>query len=79
VAATVQSGTVLTRLTSSATTGGVANPVVATGEHAAAVGTSVLSLVIPLIVVSVLLVIVIILLIIFRKRIFHRKRTVSMK
>ena len=73
VAATVQSGTVLTRLTSSATTGGTANPVVATGEHAAAVGTSVLSLIIPLIVVTVLLVVVIILIIIFRKRIFRRK------
>jgi hypothetical protein len=80
VAATVQSGTILTRLTSSATTGGTANPVVATGEHAAAVSTSVLSLIIPLIVVSILLIVVIILLIIFRKRIFRRKnRTTPLK
>lgn len=76
VAATVQGGTVLMRLTSSATTAGTANPVIATGEHAAAVGTSVLSLVIPLIVVSVLLTVIVILLIIFRKRIF-RSRSVS--
>ncbi len=73
VAATVQSGTVLARLTSTATTGGTANPLVATGEHAAAVGTSLLSLVIPLVVASVLLVLVVTVLVIFRKRLFRRK------
>jgi hypothetical protein len=78
-AATVQIGTVLTRLTSSATTGGTANYVVATGEHAAAVGTSVFSLIIPLVVVSVLLVVVIIVLIIFRKRILQRKPGISFR
>jgi flagellar basal body P-ring protein FlgI len=46
-AATVQSGSVLTRLASSKFTAGIANPVVATGEHAAAFGTSILALFIP--------------------------------
>lgn len=72
IAATVQSSTVLTRLASSATTGGTANPVIATGEHAAAIGTSILSLLIPLIMVSVLLVLIVIFLFILRKRIFWR-------
>jgi hypothetical protein len=72
-AATVQIGTVLTRLTSSATTAGIANPIVATGEHVAAVSTSVLSLIIPLVVVSLLVIIVVVLLIIFRQRIFRRR------
>ena len=71
ISGTVQTGTVLTRLGSSATTAGVANPIIATGEDAAAVGASVLSLFIPLIVVSVLLVLVVILLIVFRKKIFR--------
>jgi hypothetical protein len=71
ISGTVQTGTVLTRLGSSATTAGVANPIIATGEDTAAVVTSVLSLFIPLIVVSVLLVLTVILLIVFRKKIFR--------
>lgn len=50
IAGAVQGGSVLTRLASSKLTGGAGNPVVATGEHAAAVGTSVLALVIPIVV-----------------------------
>lgn len=72
-AATVQSGTVLTRLASTATTGGLANPLVVTGEHAAAVGTSVLSLIIPLIVAAVFVIFCIVLLLFFRRRLFRRK------
>jgi len=72
-AATVQSGTVLARLASTATTGGLANPLVVTGEHAAAVGTSVLSLIIPLIVAAVFVIFCIVLLLFFRRRIFRRK------
>ncbi len=68
-AATIQTGTVLTRAAATTTTAGTVNPVVATGEHAAAIGTSVLSLVIPLIVASTLLVIIVLILVIFRKRI----------
>jgi hypothetical protein len=43
-AATIQGGSVLTRLASSKLTAGTGNAVVATGEHAAAFGTSALSL-----------------------------------
>jgi len=57
-AATVQGGTVLTRLASAKLTAGVGNPVVATGEHAASVGFSVLSLVIPLIIAALVILIV---------------------
>ncbi len=71
-AATVQSATVLTRLISTTATAGTINPAVATTEHAAAVGTSLLSLVIPLIVVAVLLVLLVGVLVIFRKKFFRR-------
>lgn len=47
-AAVIQGGGALTRLLSSKTTLGAGNPVVATGENLAAVGGSLLSLVIPL-------------------------------
>ncbi|MDD5604353.1 MAG: DUF4126 domain-containing protein [Dehalococcoidales bacterium] len=73
-AATIQSGTVLARLSSTSTTGGLANSVIATGENAAAIGASLLSLVIPLIMVSTLLLFVITILVVFRKRIFRKKR-----
>jgi hypothetical protein len=79
IAATVQGGSVLARLASSTLTGGTANPAVSTGEHAAAVGTSLLSLVIPFIVVSVLLVLIIILLVFFRKKIFRGRSNVVQK
>ncbi len=71
IAATVQSGSVLTRLFSSTMTGGTANPAIATGEHAAAVGTSLLSLVIPFVVVSILLIAMIVLIVLFRKKLFR--------
>jgi hypothetical protein len=76
-AAAVQSSTVLARLSSTSTTGGIANPVIATVENAAAVGTSLLSLAIPLIMASVLLVIVVAILVIFRKRFFRKKRNTN--
>jgi len=46
----IQSGTALLRLASTKTTAGIANPIVSTGEHAAAFGTSILALFIPIIV-----------------------------
>ena len=46
--AAVQAGSVFTRGLSTASTAGIGNPVVATGENAAAVGFSVLSLLLPL-------------------------------
>jgi hypothetical protein len=54
-AAVVQSGSALTRLTSTKLTAGVGNPVVATVENVAATGTSVLSLVIPFFILALFL------------------------
>jgi len=49
MAGTVQGATVLTRLKSSVATGGVANPVVSTGETAGSVATAVLAVLIPVV------------------------------
>jgi hypothetical protein len=57
-AATFQSGSVLTRLASAKLTAGTGNVVVATGEHAAAFGTSILSLFIPLIISAILILLI---------------------
>ena len=46
-AATMQSGSVLSRLSSSKFTAGTANPIVSTGENVAALSTSVLALFVP--------------------------------
>ncbi len=51
LAGVVQVGTVVTRGASTATTGGLANPVVATAELGSSVAASLLSLVVPLVVV----------------------------
>lgn len=72
-AATVQGGTVLTRLASTKLTGGIGNSVVATGEHAASFGTSVLSLVIPLIIAALLIVLIAYFIMKFGVKIFKRK------
>ncbi|MDR1743861.1 MAG: DUF4126 domain-containing protein [Dysgonamonadaceae bacterium] len=53
-AATIQSGSVITRLMSSKLTAGTANPIVSTGEGIAATGFSILSLFSPVIVAIVL-------------------------
>ena len=45
----IQAGTSLLRLGSTATTGGLANPVVATGENIASVGLSLFTILLPLI------------------------------
>lgn len=74
-AATVQGGTVLTRLASSKFTAGTGNAVVATGEHAAAFGSSILSLFIPLIIAVVVILAVIYLLTRFGKRLFVSKKS----
>jgi len=73
MAATVQSGTVLTRLMSTAHTAGAANPAVVTGENAAAVGGSVLTTVLPVLAAAAFLVLAFILLVVYRKKIFCRK------
>jgi large-conductance mechanosensitive channel len=55
----VQSGSALTRLTSTKLTAGAGNPVVATVENVAATGTSILSLVIPFFIVALFLLLII--------------------
>jgi len=73
-AATVQGGTVLTRLASSKLTAGTGNAVVATGEHVAAIGTSVLTLFIPIIIAIIFLTLITIIILKFGKRLFiHNK------
>lgn len=67
-AAIVQGGTVLTRLASSKLTLGTGNAVVATGEHAAAISTSVLSLIIPVVVAAIFILLIIYLVLKFVKR-----------
>ncbi len=58
-AAAIQGGSVMARLASSKLTAGAGNAVVATGEHAAALGVSSLSLFMPFLVASVILLLVI--------------------
>lgn len=50
----IQAGTSLLRLGSTATTGGVANPVVATGENIASVGLSLFTILLPLVAVVII-------------------------
>jgi len=73
-AATVQGGTVLTRLASTKLTAGTGNAVVATGEHAAAFGASVLSLFIPLLISSVVIILIFYFITKFGKRLFLKPR-----
>jgi len=73
-AATIQGGTALTRLASSKFTAGTGNTIVATGEHAAAFGTSVLSLFTPLMVVAIIIVLMIFIFIRFGKRLLSRRK-----
>lgn len=73
VAATVQGGSVLTRLLSSGVSGGTANSTVATGENAAAIGTSVLTLLIPLVVASAVIILIIATIVILRRRLLRRR------
>lgn len=75
-AATIQGGTVLTRLASTKLTAGTGNAVVATGEHAASFGTSILSLVIPLIIAALIVLLIVYFITKYGGKIF-RKRTVE--
>lgn len=74
-AATVQGGTVLMRLASSKFTAGIGNPVVATGEHAAAFGTSILSLFTPLIVAVAVILAVTYIILRFGRRLLRRSHS----
>jgi hypothetical protein len=72
-AVTVQSGSVLTRLASTKLTAGTGNVVVATGEHIAAFGTSVMSLFIPLIIAAILILLIVYIILKFRNELIRRK------
>jgi hypothetical protein len=78
-AATIQGGSVLTRLASSKLTAGTGNAVVATGEHAAAFGTSALSLFLPLIIAALVFLLVVYILLRFGKKLFrlNKRKAVS--
>ncbi len=54
----IQAGTALTRATSTATTAGVANPVVATIEHILAITGSIFSIVIPFIIAGIVCILI---------------------
>jgi len=58
----IQAGTALTRATSTATTAGVANPIVATVEHILAIVGSLFSIVIPFIIAGVVCVVIVVML-----------------
>jgi len=70
-AATIQGGTALTRLASTKFTAGFGNAVVATGEHAAAFGTSVLSVFTPFIVAVLVILLITFLFVKFGRKIFR--------
>ena len=73
-AATIQSGSALTRLLSTKFTAGTGNPVISTGEGIAATGFSLLSLVAPILVAVLLIIfIVVILRLIYRKLLKRQK------
>jgi hypothetical protein len=73
-AAVVQTGSALTRLTSTKLTAGLGNPVVSTAENVAATGTSVLSLIIPFFVLALFLLLVIVILITLRKKLRNKNK-----
>ena len=78
-AAVVQSGSALTRLTSTKMTAGLGNPVVATVENVAATGTSILSLIIPFFVLAIFLLLVILIFTSLRKRLRRKAETTAGK
>lgn len=73
-AATIQSGSALTRLMSSQFTAGVGNPVVSTGEGVAATGFSIMSLIAPILVAILLVVFIVIILRLGYRKLKKRKK-----
>ncbi len=69
--ATVQGATTTLRLASSGATGGLGNPVISTGENAAAIGISLLAIALPVLMVLVLL---LLLIFIFRRTAKRKRR-----
>ena len=58
----IQAGTALTRATSTATTAGVANPVVATVEHILAIVGSVFSVLVPFVIAGIVCIVIVVML-----------------
>ncbi len=73
-AATIQSGSALTRLMSTQFTAGVGNPVVSTGEGVAATGFSIMSLIAPILVAILLVVFIVIILRLGYRKLKKRKK-----
>jgi Domain of unknown function (DUF4126) len=71
-AGTIQAGTGLLRLFSSKTTAGTGNVIVASGENAAAISTSALSFIMPLIIGAIMLLLVIYILVKLVGRFFKK-------
>jgi hypothetical protein len=71
-AGVIQTGTSLLRLFSTKATAGIANPVVSTAEHMAALGTSVFSVLLPVIAGSLMLVLIFYILIKGSRRLFSK-------
>jgi hypothetical protein len=74
LAGTVQGATVLARLKSGVTTGGMANPVVATGELLGSTVTSVLAVVLPLLAFALVVAMVLVVFAVTRRVLFGRSR-----
>lgn len=73
-AATIQSGSTITRLFSSKFTAGAGNPVVSTTEGVTATGFSILSLIIPIIVAILIVILIVFILRILYKKLIKRKK-----
>ncbi|GAB3643519.1 DUF4126 domain-containing protein [Spirosoma arcticum] len=76
-AGVVQAGTSLLRLGSTATTGGLGNPVVATGENVASLGLSILTVLLPLVAVIVVGVVVVFIIsqLLTKRKVWFTRRT----
>jgi uncharacterized membrane protein len=76
-AATIQSGSAITRLLSTKFTAGTGNPVVSTSEGVAATGFSVLALIIPIFVAIILVIFIITILRAVYRKLLKRKKQQS--
>lgn len=74
-AATIQSGSALTRLLSTKFTAGTGNPVVSTSEGIAATGFSLLSLVAPILVAVLLIIFIVVILRLVYRKLLKRKKS----
>ncbi|HAR37400.1 MAG TPA: hypothetical protein DCS09_01790 [Porphyromonadaceae bacterium] len=72
-AATIQSGSAITRLLSTKFTAGTGNPIVSTGEGVAATGFSLLSLVAPILVAALLIIFIVVILRLVYRKLLKRK------